>query len=91
MKELFHGTIAQFDMTSADQNRVIRSIAVYLVEQLMKMKNCSRDEAVSVLMRTMVYEALMDPETDLYLESREAVLDILKEELAGNPYRLLVV
>ena len=34
---------------------------------------------------------LMDEGTDLYLESRESVLDILKEELAGNPYRLLDV
>lgn len=78
-------------MTSADQNRVMRSTAAYLVEQLMRLKNCSRDEAVNMLMKTTVYEALMDRETDLYLESREAVFDILKEELAGNPYRLLVV
>ena len=78
-------------MTSADQNRVMRSTAAYLVEQLMRLKICSRDEAVNMLMKTTVYEALMDTETDLYLESREAVFDILKEELAGNPYRLLVV
>ena len=78
-------------MTSADQNRMIRSIAAFLVEQLIEMKKCSRDESLAILMQTTVYEALMDPETDLYLESREAVLDILKEELAGNPYRLLVV
>jgi len=78
-------------MTSTDQNRVIRSIAAYLVEQLMEIKKCSRDEAVGILMQTTVYEALMEPETDLYLESREAVLDILKEELSGNPYRLLIV
>jgi hypothetical protein len=32
---------------------------------------------------------LMDSETELYLESRETIWDILKEELAGNPYRLL--
>ena len=42
-------------------------------------------------MKTTVYAALMDEETDLYLEPRESVLDILKEELVGNPYRLLVV
>ena len=78
-------------MTSSDQNRLIRSIAVYLVEQLMQLKNCARDEAVSILMQTTAYEALMDPETELYLESRESVMDILKEELAGNPYRLLVM
>ena len=78
-------------MTSTEQNRVIRSIAAFLVEQLIVLKNCSRDEALAILMQTTVYEALMDPETDLYLESREAVLDILKEELSGNPYRLLVM
>lgn len=78
-------------MTSTEQNRVIRSIAAFLVEQLIVLKNCSRDEALAILMQTTVYEALMDPETDLYLESREAVLDILTEELAGNPYRLLLV
>ncbi len=43
------------------------------------------------MIKTTVYEALMDEGTELYLESREAVLDILKEELAGNPYRLLEV
>jgi len=78
-------------MTSTEQNRVIRSIAAFLVEQLIVLKNCSRDEALAILMQTTVYEALMDPETDLYLESREAVMDILTEELAGNPYRLLIV
>ena len=78
-------------MTSSEQNRVIRSIAAYLGEQLIRIKNCSKDEAIHILMQTTVYEALMDTETDLYLESREAVLDILTEELSGNPYRLLVV
>lgn len=78
-------------MTSTEQNRVIRSIAAFLVEQLIVLKNCSRDEALAILMQTTVYEALMDPETDLYLESRESVMDILTEELAGNPYRLLLV
>lgn len=78
-------------MTSTEQNRVIRSIAAFLVEQLIEMKKCSRDEALAILMQTTVYEALMDPKTDLYLESRESVMDILTEELAGNPYRLLIV
>ncbi|MBQ0099960.1 MAG: hypothetical protein KBS39_00430 [Lachnospiraceae bacterium] len=78
-------------MTSTEQNRTIRNISAYLVEQLMKMKNCSRDEAVNLLIQTTVYEALMDTATDLYLESREAVFDILKEELAGNPSKLLML
>jgi len=78
-------------MTSTEQNRAMRSIAAYLVGQLIEMEKCPRDEALAILMQTTVYEALMDPETDLYLESREAVMDILTEELAGNPYRLLLV
>ncbi len=78
-------------MTSTEQNRTIRNISAYLVEQLMKMKNCSRDEAVNLLIQTTVYEALMDTATDLYLESREAVFDILTEELAGNPSKLLML
>ena len=78
-------------VTSAEQKKSMRNIAAYLVEYIMKDQNCSRDEAVEFLIKTTVYAALMDEETDLYLESREAVLDILKEELAGNPYRLLEV
>ena len=76
-------------VTSAEQKKSMRNIAAYLVEYIMKNQGCSRDEAVEFLIKTTVYAALMDEETDLYLESREAVLDILKEELAGNPYRLL--
>ncbi|MBR5758047.1 MAG: hypothetical protein IKX88_05580 [Thermoguttaceae bacterium] len=67
----------------------MRNTAAFLIEHLMEDKNCSRNEAVELLMKTAVYEALMDAETELYLESREAALDILKQELAGNPYRLL--
>ena len=76
-------------ITGADQKKAMRSIAAFLVEYIMNDKGCSRDEAVEFLIKTTVYAALMDEDTDLYLESREAVLDILKEELAGNPYRLL--
>lgn len=78
-------------ISGANQKKVIRSIAAFLVEYIMEEKRCSRDEAVAILIKTTVYEALMDADTDLYLESRESVLDILKEELAGNPYRLLEV
>lgn len=78
-------------ITSADQKKAMRNIDVFLVEYIMKDKGYSRDKAVEFLMKTAVYAALMDEETDLYLESRESVLDILKEELAGNPYRLLVI
>ena len=76
-------------ITKADQKKAMRNIAVFLVEHLMEDKGCSRDEAVELLIKTTVYEALMDSDTELYLESRYAVLNILKEELSGNPYELL--
>lgn len=73
------------------QNQVIRNIAFYLVEQYMMDNNCSKEEALNTIIQTTVYEALMDPETELFLESRESVYDILKEEFAGNPQRLLML
>lgn len=73
----------------ASQKRAMRNTAAFLVEYIMNDKGLSRDEAVAFLIRTTVYAALMDENTELYLESRESVLDILKEELSGNPYRLL--
>jgi hypothetical protein len=71
--------------------KVIRITSAYLVEELMKYKNITSNEALELLMQTACYEALMDPETDLYLESKEYVWDVLKEEITGNPYKLLVV
>ena len=73
------------------QNQVIRNIAFYLVEQYMMDNNCSKEESLNTIIQTTVYEALMDPETELFLESRESVYDILKEEFAGNPQRLLML
>ena len=78
-------------ISGVDQKKAMRRIASFLVENIMIDKNCSRDEAVEYLIKTTVYAALMDEETELYLESREGVLDMLREELAGNPCRLLEV
>lgn len=78
-------------ISGADQKKAMRRIASFLVENIMIDKNCSRDEAVEYLIKTTVYAALMDEETELYLESREGVLDMLREELAGNPCGLLEV
>ena len=54
-------------ITSANQKKAMRNIAVFLVECIMNEKGCSRNEAVELLIKTTVYEALMDEETDLYL------------------------
>ncbi len=78
-------------VTVTDQKRAMRNIALFLVEYIMNDKEISRDEAVEFLIRTTIYAALMDEDTDLYLESKESILDILKEELSGNLYRLLEI
>jgi len=78
-------------ITSSTQKRIIRSTAAYLVENIMEWKKCSRDEAVEILMETTVYEALSNVETELYLESRESVLDRLQEEFAGKAESLMAI
>ncbi len=74
---------------SSHQKKAMKDIVSYLVENIMIIKKCSSNDALELLLKTAVYTAPMDPETELYLESREAVLDMLKEELNGNPLGLL--
>lgn len=78
-------------LQQTEVKKVIRVISSYLVEKLMNYKDITRDEAIELLMKTACYEALMNQETDLYLDSREAVWNILKEELGGNPCSVLNV
>ena len=78
-------------ITSSEQNRIIRETSAYLVEKIMEIKKCSRDEAVELLMETTLYEALTDPSTELFLESRESVLDAMKEEFEGRPEVLMML
>ncbi|MBR1508785.1 MAG: hypothetical protein IJ619_12375 [Eubacterium sp.] len=78
-------------ITSSEKNKIIRETAAYLVGKIMEIKNCSRDEAVEVLMETTVYAALTDPSTELFLESRESVLNTLQEEFDGRPESLIEI
>ena len=52
-------------ITGADQKKAMRNIAAFLVEYIMNDKECSRNEAVEFLIKTTVYAALMDEDTDL--------------------------
>lgn len=69
----------------------IQNIAVYLVKELQEKNKCTQEEALLNLMKTAVYEALMDKETKLYCESRESVLDMLLGELDGHVEKLLEI
>lgn len=78
-------------MTETDINRAINSITVFLVNTIMEQKKCTQEEAVELLMKTVVYEALMDKETMLYCESKEAVADRLLKEIQDNMPDLLAI
>ena len=72
-------------------NCAIQKIAVYLVKKMQEKNKCTQEEALLNLMKTAVYEALMDKETKLYCESREAVWNMLLNELNGNVEKLLEI
>lgn len=74
-----------------DINRAIQNIAVYLVKRLQDKEQCTQEKALQGLMKTAIYETLMDRESKLYCESREAVFDMLLSELAGDTECLLVL
>lgn len=74
-----------------DVNYAIQSIAVYLVKKMQEINKCTQEEALLDLMKTAVYEALIDKETKMYCESRDSVLAMLLDELNGNVEKLLEI
>lgn len=76
----------------SDENmkRVIEKMSAYLVERLMSEKNLSRDIAGETLKKSLLYEMLLDSETDMYLESRESLWEYLTDEMNGHPENLLI-
>lgn len=65
-------------------------MSAYLVERLMSEKNLSRDIARETLKKSLLYEMLLDSETDMYLESRESLWEYLTDEMNGHPENLLI-
>lgn len=66
--------------TSVNINKSIQAISVYLVHCISKEQNCSEEDALKKLLKTMTYELLQDRETGLYAESSEYVWNMLKDE-----------
>ena len=54
-------------ISSANKKKSMRSIAVFLVEYIMKSNCCSRDEAVEILIKTAVEELAGNPDRLLVL------------------------
>ena len=77
-------------ISDENRKRVIEKMSAYLVERLMLEKNLSRDIAGETLKKSLLYEMLLDSETDMYLESRESLWEYLTDEMNGHPENLLI-
>lgn len=70
--------------SSVNINKSIQAISLYLVHRLSKEENCSNEDALKRLLKTMTYELLQDKESGLYAESSECVWSMLKDEKDGD-------
>ena len=64
--------------------KAIQTITFYLVKYIQQYKQCNQEQALEMLMKTVTYETLNDKKSKLFCESKEYVLDMLKNELNGN-------
>ena len=72
------------NVTSLNINKSIQSLSVYLVYRLSREENCSNEEALKKLLKTITYELLQDKESGLFAESSEYVWSMLQDEKDGN-------
>lgn len=70
--------------TSVNINKSIQAISFYLVRCISSEQQCSEEEALKRLLKTMTYELLQDKESKLYAESPECVWSMLQDEEKGN-------
>ena len=77
-------------ISDENRKRVIEKMSAYLVERLMSEKNLSRDIAGETLKKSLLYEMLLDSETDIYLEFVESLWEYLTDEMNGHSENLLI-
>ena len=70
--------------SSVNINKSIQAISLYLVHRISEEENCSNEDALKKLLKTMTYELLQDKESELYAESPEYVWSMLDDEKNGN-------
>jgi hypothetical protein len=66
--------------TSVNINKSIQAISVYMVHKISKEENCSNDEALIMLLKSMTYELLQNKENKLYAETPEYVWSLYQDE-----------
>ena len=70
--------------SSVNANKSIQAISLYLVHRISEAENCSNEDALKKLLKTMTYELLQDKESELYAESPEYVWSMLGDEKNGS-------
>ncbi len=70
--------------TTVNINKSIQNLSFYLVQRISRERQCSEEEALIKLLKTMTYELLQDRESGLYAESFEYVWSMLQDEESGN-------
>ena len=69
---------------SVNINKSIQIISLYLIHRISSEQECSNEDALKKLLKTMTYELLQDKSSGLYAESPEYVWTMLQEEEDGN-------
>ncbi len=70
--------------TSININKSIQALSVYLVYRISREENCSNEDALKRLLKTMTYELLQDKESGLYAESPEYIWSMFQDEKIGD-------
>ena len=70
--------------TSVNINKSIQALSIHLVRRISEEQNCSEEDALKKLLKTMTYELLQDRETELYAESSEYLWNMFRDEENGN-------
>lgn len=70
--------------TNVNINKSIQAISLFLVRRISSEQQCSEEDALKKLLKTMTYELLQDKESGLYAESPEYLWSMLQDEESGN-------
>ena len=76
-------------MKNRDIKYAINDVAAYLVIRFAKENNISRESALEQIMRTAIYAALLDEESQMYCEPKAAVYDMLISEFNNCPEEMI--
>lgn len=64
--------------------KATQTLVTHLVRYIQQCNNCTKEQALEMLITTATYDALIDKKTKLFCESKEYLVDMLESELRGD-------